>query len=187
MVHLKVLHRPTSLASPIVAFQNSLAECCVRFRIKSQPGVFLPNTNRSVLPDRVTVPQAAMQVSGSAGHLQIACVGMVSSACSVPSEEEYLLILKEIVGFVSQFHLRVSRLGCRGEPISRFALSCATWVHNCDGSCPRTSPASSNRSVQPDCTLARVMPPGAPSLTLNGSKEIGLFVTVISSPYLRPA
>lgn len=39
--------------------------------------------------------------------------------------------------------------------------------------------------VQPVCTNAHVMRPGAPSLTVNGSKEIGRFVVVISSLYIR--
>ena len=49
MVHLKVLHRPASLASPTVALQHSVPEFCIRFRIKSEPGAFLPNTNRKML------------------------------------------------------------------------------------------------------------------------------------------
>jgi hypothetical protein len=42
-----------------------------------------------------------------------------------------------------------------------------------------------SRFVQPVCTNAHVMRPGAPSLPINGSKEIGLFVAVMSSLYIR--
>jgi hypothetical protein len=40
--------------------------------------------------------------------------------------------------------------------------------------------------VQPVCTNAHVMRPGAPPLAVNGSKEIGPFIAAIASPYLRP-
>jgi hypothetical protein len=49
VVHLKVLHRPASLASPTVAFQNSLAECCVGFRIEAQTWLSLSNKNGIIL------------------------------------------------------------------------------------------------------------------------------------------
>ena len=40
--------------------------------------------------------------------------------------------------------------------------------------------------VQPGCTNARVMRTNTPSLAINGSKEIGLFISAISSLYIRP-
>jgi hypothetical protein len=45
---------------------------------------------------------------------------------------------------------------------------------------------SPRRIVQPGCTKARVMRTHTPSLAINGSKEIGLFISAISSLYIRP-
>jgi hypothetical protein len=45
---------------------------------------------------------------------------------------------------------------------------------------------SRSRLVQPVCTNSQVMGPAAPSLPINGSKEIGLLVAALLSLYLRP-
>jgi len=44
----------------------------------------------------------------------------------------------------------------------------------------------SSRIVQPVCTNSHVRRPDTPSLPINGSKEIGLFVAAISSLCFRP-
>jgi hypothetical protein len=46
-------------------------------------------------------------------------------------------------------------------------------------------PILPNRVVQPVCTNAHVMRPGAPSLAVDGSEEIGLFVAAMDSLYIR--
>ena len=46
-------------------------------------------------------------------------------------------------------------------------------------------PFNPNRVVQPGCTNAHLMRPGAPSLAIKGTREIGLFVAAISSLYIR--
>jgi hypothetical protein len=49
VVSLEILQRPALLAAPTVAIQDFLAECCIHFRIESEPRASLPSKNRRIL------------------------------------------------------------------------------------------------------------------------------------------
>jgi hypothetical protein len=93
----------------------------------------------------------------------------------------------------SEMTKQLSRMAIRLHPVTSPASSTkhsrwigADWVLARRRSDERTRLwcPFPTRFVQRVCTNAHVLHPGAPSLTPNGSKEIGPFVTVMSSPYM---
>ena len=97
------------------------------------------------------------------------------------------------IKFINGLHIVLNipiPTSCLQHPDHQKNFGSATGLHTSPAVRPRRNrsalrPLAVHQVVQPVCTNAHVMRPGAPSLAVDGSEEIGLFVAAMDSLYLR--